>query len=206
MFHGCRFTWNFLLAAVSFPMVGVDFLRHFQLMVDPAANMLVDKASLQSFATVSSVTGQREAGQAASPAALPAAPPSPPAAVAALSTVTCPQSPVSEQANFPTVVNSSKTLPRRPSGDMEHHIVTKRLLLSCRFRRLDGEKLAAAKKEFLQMERDGIIRRSDNPWSSPLHMVQKPDGSWRPCGDYWRLNLVTVPDSYPLPKISRKRR
>ena len=46
MFHGRRFTWNFLLAAVSFPIVGVDFLRHFQLMVDSAANMLVDKASL----------------------------------------------------------------------------------------------------------------------------------------------------------------
>jgi hypothetical protein len=29
--------------------------------------------------------------------------------------------------------------------------------LSCRFRHLDCEKLAAAKKEFLQMERDGII-------------------------------------------------
>jgi hypothetical protein len=104
------------------------------------------------------------------------------------------------------VVNSSKTLPRRLSGDVEHHIVTKGLLLSCRFRRLDSEKLAVAKKEFLQMERDGIIRRSDSPWSSPLHMVRKPDGSWWPCGDYWQLNLVTVPDSYPLPKISRKRR
>jgi hypothetical protein len=28
-------------------------------------------------------------------------------------------------ADFPAVVNSSKTLPRRPSGDVEHHIVIK---------------------------------------------------------------------------------
>jgi hypothetical protein len=34
-----------------------------------------------------------------------------------------------------------------------------------------------------------------------LHMVMKPDGTWRPCGDYRCLTLVTTPDSYPLPNI-----
>ncbi len=31
-------------------------------------------------------------------------------------------------------------------------------------------------------------------------MVMNPDGSWRPCSNYWWLNLVTIMDSYPLPK------
>jgi hypothetical protein len=47
----------------------------------------------------------------------------------------------------------------------------------------------------------GTIRRSDSLWSSPLHMVCKKHGSWRPCGDYRRLNLAMTHDGYPLPSI-----
>ena len=84
---------------------------------------------------------------------------------------------------------------------VEHHIVTAGPPVSARARRLHGDKLDVAKKEFLKMEELGIIQRSDSPWSSPLHVVPKSDGSWRPCGDYRRLNNATKDDKYPLPHI-----
>ena len=62
--------------------------------------------------------------------------------------------------------------------------------------------MAIAKADFAKMEAEGICRRSTSPWASPLHMVPKPDGTWRPCGDYRRLNLVTEANVYPLPNMA----
>ena len=55
-------------------------------------------------------------------------------------------------------------------------------------------KLASAQAAFLKMEKAGIVQRSSKPWSSPLHMIPKLDETWRPSGDFRRLNTATVPD------------
>jgi hypothetical protein len=46
LLNGKVFTWPFLLAAVQFPIIWVDFLRHFGLLVDPLGNRLVDRLTL----------------------------------------------------------------------------------------------------------------------------------------------------------------
>ena len=48
-FGGRTFEWPFLLADVSFPIIGVDFLRGNKLLVDVAGNRLVDSATGDTF-------------------------------------------------------------------------------------------------------------------------------------------------------------
>lgn len=62
-------------------------------------------------------------------------------------------------------------------------------------------KRLAAEKEIVDMAETGIIEPSFSPWSSPVVMVTKPNGSIRFCCDFRKLNDNTVKDSQPLPRI-----
>ncbi len=67
---------------------------------------------------------------------------------------------------------------------------------------LGSDEPAVAAREFKSQENAGIVRRSNPPWSSPMHMVPKP----MPYA-YGALVVITpyvrpdVKDSYPLPNI-----
>ena len=57
------------------------------------------------------------------------------------------------------------------------------------------------KKLIVQTQEQGIIRKSSSPCSIPLVWVIKKNGKVRPCVDYRCLNVVTINDAFPLPRI-----
>lgn len=57
------------------------------------------------------------------------------------------------------------------------------------------------KREVMYLLQNGFAVASTSPWSSPCLLVPKSDGSVRFCTDFRRVNSVTVPDAFPLPRI-----
>ena len=52
------------------------------------------------------------------------------------------------------------------------------------------------------MLQQGVIQHSRSPWNSPLFLVPKKDGNFRPVIDFRKVNDVTEDDRFPLPVLS----
>ncbi|XP_076032979.1 uncharacterized protein LOC143020443 [Oratosquilla oratoria] len=89
-----------------------------------------------------------------------------------------------------------------PCSAVEHDIETNGARpIRQRPYRLNAFKKEYVREEVQRLQEVGIVEPSSSPWASPVVLVPKPDGSMRLCIDYRKLNAVTEPDSYPLPRI-----
>ena len=73
--------------------------------------------------------------------------------------------------------------------------------IRCTPYRLNPEKSQFLRQELDNLLEQGIIEPSESPWASPVVMVPKADGSIGLCTDFRKVNAVTVPDPFPLPRV-----
>ena len=56
-------------------------------------------------------------------------------------------------------------------------------------------------EELDEIERSGIIEKSNSEWAAPPVIVKKKDGGLRLCVDYRQLNQIIKFNAYPMPRI-----
>ena len=90
-----------------------------------------------------------------------------------------------------------------PVRNCDHHIslVPRAQPINTRAYRYAPHQKTEIEKQLAEMLRNGTIRPSSSPYSSPVLLVRKKDGSWRFCVDYRQLNSITIKNKHPMPIV-----
>lgn len=171
------FRWTFIVADVKQPIIGADFLAHYKLLVDLSTRRLIDQVTnLNVLASISQSLEHT------------------------IKTVDDKHPYYELLAKYPELTKPI-SFRETPKHNVHHHIETTGPPVFARARQLPPDRYTKAREEFRVMQELGICRPSKSEWASPLHIVPKKDGNIRPCGDYRKLNSITKPDRYPVPRL-----
>lgn len=102
--------------------------------------------------------------------------------------------------NFPGIWDDR--LPGIASTITHRIIISSQRPVVTRPRRHSPEQQKVIADEINKMLLNKVIRPSKSQYVSEIVMVPKKPQGWRMCIDYRNLNSVTIPDRYPLPRIS----
>ncbi|GFX19981.1 retrovirus-related Pol polyprotein from transposon 17.6 [Trichonephila clavipes] len=86
-----------------------------------------------------------------------------------------------------------------PTPFIEHRINTRNHLpVAVPPYRMNPSKKEILKQEIDRLLSEGIIEECESPYASPVVLIPKPNGTFRLCIDYRKLNEITIADTYPL--------
>lgn len=100
---------------------------------------------------------------------------------------------------FPNVLAVPTALPPRRACDHTIPLVEGATPVNIRAYRYPPSLKDEIERQVQVMLEHGLIQPSKSPFSSPVLLVRKKDGSWRFCVDYHYLNALTVKSVYPIP-------
>ena len=175
------YQYDFIVADVSQPIIGADFLAENYIAPNHRDGNLIDLNDL-------SIIQQAEPDANCTPLGI--------------NFVDQKASPYYQLLDkFPNLSKPSFT-PGEVKHGVRHHIPTNGYPVQSKARKLSPEKLQAAKEQMESYVKLGIARRGKSEWASPILVTGKKDGGWRVCGDFRRLNCQTVDDKYPVKSLS----
>ena len=170
-----EFSFVFILADVQNPIIGADFLSKFKINVDMHNRTLTDSETSVSIKTGAILSEPSKIS------------------------LTEEGPHIDILRKFPSLTSTNDHVPEI-KHEFEHRIKTNGAIPFVRPRKLNPSMLKIVKTKINKMLDEGIIRPSNSPYASPLHMVPKND-SYRLVGDYRLLNSSTIRDGYPLPYL-----